>query len=144
MTQKIRDIANDVMEVRDRLDPEEMVDERNALLHVRDQIAQLVDQVGEDKPSQSSRKSTSAKKQTKVSKSTKTSKPSTKTAAGQGIKEARLNQEMTRRDLARAAGISELSLRKIEEGQTQRPHEETIKKISKALGMETASPSKGT
>ena len=126
MTKHMKDLADDVMKVRDRLD-HDMAEERETLLRVRDRITAMVDEVGETKPA---RKQTSAKRKTKVTKTK--SKPS---AIGQSIKDAREHQEMTRRGLAKEAGVSELSLRKIEEGETQKPHAETVDKINKALGV---------
>ena len=131
MKEKMKSIADEVMWVRDRLYGSQATDlseERDALLRVRDQIASMVDEVdGETKTAK------------RVPKKPKSVKPDTSdpepTALGQKIRDARDEFGLSRRALAEQAGVNELSLRKIEIGETKRPHSKTVEKISDALGV---------
>ena len=119
-----KDMADEIMAVRDRLmvlypDTDE---EQQTLLKVRDRITAIVDEMEEPKPKPASKP--------RVQRRT----DSTSTEIGAAIREKRQDLGMSRKDLAEKAGISVVSLRKIELGETKRPHGKTLNAIEGVTG----------
>lgn len=57
---------------------------------------------------------------------------------GEKIRQQRLERGVTRRELARRTGMSVVALFDIEHGNVKRPRQDTLRKISAALGVDVA------
>lgn len=104
------DIAGKIMEARDEIvDIPQLSGESEALLRIRDRVMELA---REPRPTQ----------------------PHEPSLIGREVRQARLDQGLTQRQLADKAGISAMAVRKVESGITRQPQSRTMEALERALG----------
>lgn len=105
------DIADKIMEARDEIvDIPQLAGESAALLRIRDRVMELA---REPRPTQ----------------------PHEPSEVGRAVRNCRVGQGLTQRQLADKAGISAMAVRKVESGITQQPQQRTMEALEHALGV---------
>lgn len=117
---EMKDLSDQVLRIRDDL-VAKAPKQASELLEIRDRINSLVDDFEQPKPDNTPK--------------TRKSTTPVKTNLSKQIAKARNELNMSQSDLAEAAGVSLVSLRKIESGETKNPHSGTKKKLETTLGV---------
>lgn len=114
---EMKELSDQVLRIRDDL-VAKAPKQAGELLEVRDRINDLVDRFEQPKPTNHKKSTTPVK-----------------TSLGKKISQARNERGMSQSELAETTGISLVSLRKIESGETKRPQGQTKAKLASTLGI---------